>query len=415
MGSIWNSIREFSLGTMERGLELLHGVLEPIAGVHAWGWAIIALTLIIRIFLLPLAIKQIRSMRSMQALQPKIKEIQKKHKVSRDLMKKDPDQYRAKKQKLNEEMMALYQKEGVNPAASCLPLLAQAPVFIALFWVLRESEDIANQPFYFFTSFISSDSPETGLGALTSASGWPGLLLIVLMIVTMFVMQKQMMARQASSGADNPMAQQQKIMLYALPPFLGVISWNLPLGVLLYWVTTNAWQGGQQAIMLREVRHEAEEGTLEDHLGGSGGGSTTRGGKDKGKDKGKDEGPVKGKDTGQGAGGTKGKAGGSSPSKGDPSKGGPSKGGTAKGGKPKGGQTSQGKGASGSSSGAGKSQRPSGGGSNGKAPGGAGKSGKSGKGGGGTGGKRSGPNAGQANGRSRSGRSDHLPRRPSRG
>ncbi len=411
MGSIWNSIREFSLGTMERGLELLHGVLEPIAGVHAWGWAIIALTLIIRIFLLPLAIKQIRSMRSMQALQPKIKEIQKKHKVSRDLMKKDPDQYRAKKQKLNEEMMALYQKEGVNPAASCLPLLAQAPVFIALFWVLRESEDIANQPFYFFTSFISSDSPETGLGALTSASGWPGLLLIVLMIVTMFVMQKQMMARQASSGADNPMAQQQKIMLYALPPFLGVISWNLPLGVLLYWVTTNAWQGGQQAIMLREVRHEAEEGTLEDHLGGSGGGSTTRGGKDKGKDKG----PVKGKDTGQGAGGTKGKAGGSSPSKGDPSKGGPSKGGTAKGGKPKGGQTSQGKGASGSSSGAGKSQRPSGGGSNGKAPGGAGKSGKSGKGGGGTGGKRSGPNAGQANGRSRSGRSDHLPRRPSRG
>lgn len=413
MGSIWNSIREFSLGTMERGLELLHGVLEPIAGVHAWGWAIIALTLIIRIFLLPLAIKQIRSMRSMQALQPKIKEIQKKHKVSRDLMKKDPDQYRAKKQKLNEEMMALYQKEGVNPAASCLPLLAQAPVFIALFWVLRESDDIANQPFYFFTAFVSEDSVETGLGALTSASGWPGLLLIVMMIVTMFVMQKQMMARQASSGADNPMAQQQKIMLYALPPFLGVISWNLPLGVLLYWVTTNAWQGAQQAIMLREVRHEAEEGTLEDHLGGSSAGSSTGDGKHKGKDKG----PMKGKDTGHGAGGAKGKTGGTSPSKGGQSKGstpkgGASKGGTAKGGKPKGEKTSEATGASGSSSGPGKSQRPSGGGTNGKAPGGAGKSGK---GRGGAGGKRSGPNAGQANGRSRSGRSDHLPRRPSRG
>lgn len=369
MGSIWASIRDTSLGILESGLELLHSVLEPLAGVHAWGFAIIALTIIIRILLLPLAIKQIRSMRAMQALQPKIKEIQKKHKVDRELMRKDPDKYRAKKQKLNEEMMALYQKEGVNPAASCLPLLAQAPVFIALFWLLRTSDDVRDQPFYFFTSFISPDSPEQGLGALISAAGWPGLLLVGLMIVTMFVMQKQMMARQAAAGTENPMAQQQKILLYVLPVFLGVISWNLPLGVLLYWVTTNAWQGIQQAIMLREVHHEAETGTLADHPGGDAAkGSSKPSGK--GRDA-KSTGKPKGtKETGPtGAGGS---AGGSP--KGDarptPKKGtsGPSKNG--------------------------KGQRPS-------------------KGASGKGGPSSNGSRGSGDGRARSGRRDHLPRRPS--
>jgi YidC/Oxa1 family membrane protein insertase len=162
--------------------------------------------------------------------------------------------------------MALYQAEGVNPAASCLPLIAQAPVFFALFSILRgeRANELAGQSFYFVTSQV----PEEGLTALVSAAGPPGWLLVVLMAATMFLMQKQMMARQAATGADNPMAQQQKILLYVMPVFLAFISFSLPLGVLLYWVTTNAWQAGQQAIMLREVRHEVEEGTLADHPGG---------------------------------------------------------------------------------------------------------------------------------------------------
>jgi YidC/Oxa1 family membrane protein insertase len=143
------------LDAFQTALTLLHDLFEPVTGVHSWGWSIIALTLVVRIALLPLAIKQTRSMRAMQALQPQMKELQKKYKVDRSLMKKDPETYKAKKAKLNEEMMALYQREGANPAASCLPLLAQAPIFIALFYTLRRSSELDGQPFYFITSFTS--------------------------------------------------------------------------------------------------------------------------------------------------------------------------------------------------------------------------------------------------------------------
>jgi YidC/Oxa1 family membrane protein insertase len=280
------------LDAFQSALAGLAGLWEPLTGVHAWGWAIISLTLIVRILLLPLAIKQIRSMRAMQAVQPRLKEIQKKHKVDRELMRKDPEKYKAKKAALQKEQMELFQAEGVNPAASCLPLLAQAPVFLALFRILQgpRAEELQGEPFYFFTSLV----PDEGLTALVSAAGWPGWLLIVLMAATMFISQKQMMARQATAGTDNPMAQQQKIMLYVLPVFLAVISFQLPLGVLLYWVTTNLWQAGQQAIMLREVKHEAETGTLGDHPGGEAAKKTKR------KPKGKGNGDAAGGGTGPG-------------------------------------------------------------------------------------------------------------------
>jgi YidC/Oxa1 family membrane protein insertase len=254
------------LNAFEAALTFLHDIFVTPFGENAWGWAIIALTLVVRIALLPLAIKQTRSMRAMQALQPQIKELQKKYKVDRDLMRKDPEQYKAKKAKLNEEMMALYQREGANPAASCLPLLAQAPIFLALFYTLRRSDDLTGAPFYFFTRYV----PEEGLAGIVSNASWPGWLLIVLMSGTMFISQKQMMARTAATpGADsNPMAQQQKILLYVMPVFLAVISFQFPLGILLYWVTTNFWQVAQQWIILREVQHEVEEGTLADKPGG---------------------------------------------------------------------------------------------------------------------------------------------------
>jgi YidC/Oxa1 family membrane protein insertase len=303
---VWQTIRDGSLGALEAALQFLHDIVEPLTGVHAWGWAIILLTLGIRILLLPLAIKQTRSMRAMQALQPQIKELQKKYKVDRDLMRKDPEQYKAKKQKLNEEMMALYQREGANPAASCLPLLAQAPIFLALFWMLRaageEGGDISGAPFYFFTEFGPG-----GLEQIVRGAGWPGWLLILLMAGTMFWSQKQMMARNAAQMADNPMAQQQKVLLYAMPVFLAFISLNFPMGILLYWVTTNVWQVAQQAIILREVQHEVEAGTLADHRGGEAarrkpdaGGSKATGSATSGTKKGKPTKPTKG-DDGSGA------------------------------------------------------------------------------------------------------------------
>ena len=243
-------MREFGqsiLGVFSSILGFIHDLVEPVFGVHSWGWAIIGLTLVVRILLLPLAIKQTRSMKAMQQLQPQMKVIQDKYKTDREMMRKDPDKYRARKQKQQQEMMALYQREGANPAASCLPLLAQAPVFLALFWTLRDEADLIGAPFYFITGATSG-----GLEKLVSTAGWPGWLLIVLMSGTMFFSQKQMMARNAASMADNPMAQQQKILLYVMPIFLAAISFQFPLGILLYWVTTNLWQILQQAIILRE-------------------------------------------------------------------------------------------------------------------------------------------------------------------
>jgi YidC/Oxa1 family membrane protein insertase len=307
---VWSSIREGALGALEAALTFLHDLVaftEP----HSWGWAIILLTLVIRVLLLPLAIKQTRSMRAMQALQPQIKELQKKHKVDRELMKKDPEQYKAKKQKLNEEMMALYQREGANPAASCLPLLAQAPIFLALFWMLRDQsqpgEPLFEAPFYFFTDFITGgpDDP-TGLAATVSNAGWPGWMLIALMAGSMFWTMRQMNARTAltQNAEANPMAQQQKLLMYIMPVFLAVISFQFPLGILLYWVTTNLWQIAQQAIILREVKHEVETGTLADHPGGEA--AARKGGGPKGGSKAGPKGGSKAGPKGGSRGGTKG-------------------------------------------------------------------------------------------------------------
>ncbi|MEX2504552.1 MAG: membrane protein insertase YidC [Egicoccus sp.] len=279
MGQLWQTIRDGAIGALDSLLTLLHDLVEPAFGIHAWGWAIILLTIIVRVALLPLAIKQTRSMRAMQALSPQLKEIQKKYKVDRELLKKDPEQYKAKRQKLNEEQMALYQREGVNPAASCLPLLLQAPIFLALFWTLqfagRGSGGLNGAEFYFITAV-----GEGGLEMVVRNAGWPGWLLIVLMSATMFWSQKQMMARNAATQTgDNPMAQQQKILLYVMPVFLAFISFNFPLGILLYWVTTNFWQVVQQWVILREVKHEVETGTLGEHRGGEGVAKSARKGK----------------------------------------------------------------------------------------------------------------------------------------
>ncbi len=260
--AIWDAIKD----VFADALTFLHGLLEPIFGADSWGWSIVALTILVRVLLLPLAVKQTRSMRAMQALQPKTKALQKKYKVDRELMRKDPETYKARKQKLNEEMMALYKEEGVNPASGCLPLLLQAPIFLALFQVLRDFEEIRDAPFYFFTSQVAAGNENgSGLGAFVNEVGWPGWLLIVLMAGTMFWSQRQMMNRNASGpGEDNPAAQQQKIMMYVMPVFLAFISQRFPLGVLLYWVTTNVWQMGQQAVILREVAHDAPGGSAGD-------------------------------------------------------------------------------------------------------------------------------------------------------
>lgn len=228
------------LDAIEQVLRLFHQLAEPVTGAAAWGWAIVLLTVAVRVVLLPLAIKQTNSMRAMQQLQPEIKKIQAKHKVDRALMRSDPEKYRKKRQEQQEAMMALYKEHNVNPAAGCLPLVLQMPIFLALFNVLNNRARVPelDTPFYLIDS----------LAERASVAGVGGWLLIVLMAATTYYSQKQMMASNPGAMGQNP---QQQVMLYAMPVLLTFFAFNIPVGVLLYWVTTNVWTIGQQYVMFR--------------------------------------------------------------------------------------------------------------------------------------------------------------------
>jgi YidC/Oxa1 family membrane protein insertase len=225
-------------------LRFLNGIMA-FTGEYSWAFAIILLTIAVRILLLPLAVKQINSMRAMQKIQPELKKVQKKYKVDRSLMRTNPEKFRAQQQKQREAMMTLYQEHNVNPAAGCLPLLAQAPIFFALFRLLfSERIPELDQAGFFFISSLSDLPMNAGFGALVLAA---------LMGGTTYLTQKQMMASNPSS-AQMP---QQKVLLYVMPIMLLVFSFNMPVGVLLYWVTTNVWTMGQQWLMFRNVTSEA--------------------------------------------------------------------------------------------------------------------------------------------------------------
>jgi YidC/Oxa1 family membrane protein insertase len=243
--TIWNRI----LDGLEALLGFFHDVYAgiPLLGAWPWAWAIVSLTVVVRLVLLPLAVKQINSMRAMQKLQPEIKKIQKKYKTDRDLMRKNPEKFRQQRQKQQEEMMALYKEHNVNPAAGCLPLLLQLPVFFALFRLLYDEArvpELADAGFLLIES-LTSTPLQAGAAAL---GAW---LLVVLMGATTYYSQRQMMA-------NNPAASEQphmKIMLYVMPVMLTVFAVNFPIGVLLYWVTTNLWTIGQQWVMFRNIEH----------------------------------------------------------------------------------------------------------------------------------------------------------------
>ncbi len=238
---VWQGLLDGLAGILEQ----FYSWLAPLFGNNAWGWAIILLTVTVRVALLPLAIKQTRSQRAMQSLQPEIKKIQAKYKTDRGLMKTDPEKYRDQRAKQQQAMMALYKERGINPASGCLPLLAQMPIFLALFNVLRDAERLEAGTFYFLSTL--TETPSRVLGG--------ALLLLVLMAATTYYSSKQMMGSTAAVGQQQQ--QQQKIMLYVMPVMLTVFAWNMPIGVLLYWVTTNLWTIGQQAVMFRSVASTA--------------------------------------------------------------------------------------------------------------------------------------------------------------
>ncbi|HEX6255350.1 MAG TPA: membrane protein insertase YidC [Euzebyales bacterium] len=246
---IWNGL----LTALGEVLKVLHDATVGLFGEYAWVSAVVLLTLLVRLALLPLAIRQFRSMQKMQQLRPDMKRIQSKYKTDRGMMRTDPEKYRERRQKQQEELMALYKEHDVNPAASCLPLVAQAPIFIALFSVLR-SPDV--RPELVDATFVGSATLQQNIGQMiangaTVAAG-VAVFMLIAMGATTFLQQRQMMGRQATVADDQQM-QQQKMMMYIMPVFLVFLGWGLPVGILVYWVTTNVVQVGQQWYMLREV------------------------------------------------------------------------------------------------------------------------------------------------------------------
>jgi YidC/Oxa1 family membrane protein insertase len=238
----------------------------------AWALSIVLLTVAMRLLLFPLFVKQIKNQRAMQLLQPKMKELQAK--------------YKNDKEKLNQEMMALWREHGANPFAGCLPLVLQIPVFIALFRVLNSlkpgcgtgsatcftfhgakfdhhygisshlvasaaTAKIFGVPIS--AAFNSTSSTLSQLGAHATTVKIVTAVMIVLMGATTFFTQRQLMARNNASGAGSQMAQQQKVLLYVLPLTFAIFGYRFPLGVLLYWLTTNVWSMAQQAVVIRRM------------------------------------------------------------------------------------------------------------------------------------------------------------------
>jgi YidC/Oxa1 family membrane protein insertase len=211
-------IPEPFLDVLEDILTFWHDAIG--GGDNSWGWAIILLTFTIRVFILPLTFKSVKSMQKLQALQPEMKKIQ--------------ERYKDDKQRMNQEMMRFYQENKVNPLGSCLPLLLQIPFFIALFELLRSDSfksDIAGEDGFFFIPDLAQN--------LTDEP-------VVLGVMIVLYVATQLIATMITSiGGDKT---QQRIM-FALPFVFVIFIVNFEAGLILYWVTTNVWTIGQQLVV----------------------------------------------------------------------------------------------------------------------------------------------------------------------
>jgi YidC/Oxa1 family membrane protein insertase len=198
-------------------LEFWHDLIGDFDG--AWGVAIILMTFTVRLIILPLTFKGVKSMQRLQTLQPAIKQIQ--------------ERYKDDKQRMNQEVMAFYQREKVNPLSSCFPLLLQIPFFIALFSLLRSSDfkaDIASNP-----SFLAIDN-------LAENITDPFLLGVVIVLYV----GTQLAASAVTAISADPT---QRRIMFALPFVFVIFIINFPAGLIVYWITTNVWTIGQQLLV----------------------------------------------------------------------------------------------------------------------------------------------------------------------
>lgn len=228
------------------GWHWVFGQISFLSAGWVWVLSIVGLTVTIRAMLIPLFVKQIKSSRNMQILQPQIKELQKK--------------YGHDRQRFAEEQMKLWKETGTNPFASCLPLILQMPIFFALFNVLNhaakglqrgllsaaDAQSLKEAMFLggrIADTFLKSEHVETKIIAMT---------MVVAMCATQFVTQRQLMSKNMPPDAlTGPYAQQQKMLLYVLPVVFAVSGVAFPIGVLIYWTVSNLWTMGQQFYVIR--------------------------------------------------------------------------------------------------------------------------------------------------------------------
>lgn len=219
-----------------------------------WVASIVGLVLVVRAALIPLFVKQIRSQRAMYVLQPDLQKIQKKYKGKAD---------RDSREKMAKEQMALYKKHGSSPFSSCLPLLAQMPVFFSLFTTLQEAQSkkpgvglLTQELSESFASskFLGASLSETYITATSVSVQIIAAVMIVLMTGSQFITQKQIMAKNQNPDVQNSQfAQTQKIMLYAFPVIFLISGISFPLGVLIYWLVSNFWTMGQQFVVIKRM------------------------------------------------------------------------------------------------------------------------------------------------------------------
>ncbi|MFC7485526.1 membrane protein insertase YidC [Knoellia sp. CPCC 206453] len=231
--------------------------LDPASGA-AWALSIIGLVLVMRAAMIPLFVKQINASRKMQLIQPELQKIQKKYKG-----KSDPES----RQAMTQETMALYKSEGTNPFSSCLPILVQSPFFFGLFRVLNGLEGISKDPDKAIgpitqkvaaqaesATLFGAQLSDKFIGAETTTTKIVTIVLIILMSATTFTTQRQLMTKNMPASAlDNPFAKQQKLIMYVMPVVFAVSGINFPIGVLLYWFTTNVWSMVQQFYVIRKM------------------------------------------------------------------------------------------------------------------------------------------------------------------
>jgi len=229
------------------GFHSIFGALFGPSSGWSWVLAIVGLTVVIRAALIPLFVKQIKSSRNMQLLQPKVKELQKKYGHDRE--------------RLAQETMALYKETGTNPFASCLPILLQMPIFLALFRLIdnaskgiakgaltqQQVDQLKNAEIFgapISSSFTKADG-NVHVQILAAV-------LVVAMTATTFLTQRQLMSKNMPADAmTGQYAQQQKMLLYVLPVVFAVGGIAFPIGVLFYWTTSNLWTMCQQFYVIR--------------------------------------------------------------------------------------------------------------------------------------------------------------------